>query len=133
MLPGTLIRNTNLKFICKDINLKVNSDSRFTNLYRSNEVIRIPIAHAEGNYYADKKILKSLKDNDQIIFSYCSENGDITKKSNPNGSLLNIAGVTNKEGNVVGLMPHPERVSEKVFNNIDGIRFFKSIINYHNY
>ena len=133
LLPGTLIRNTNLKFICKDINLKVNNNSRFTNLYSSNEVIRIPIAHAEGNYYVDKKILKSLKDNDQIIFSYCNENGDITKKSNPNGSLLNIAGVTNKEGNVVGLMPHPERVSEKVFNNIDGIRFFKSIINYHNY
>jgi len=133
LLPGTLIRNTNLKFICKDINLKVNNNSRFTNLYNRNEVIRIPIAHAEGNYYADKKILKRLRDNNQIIFSYCNENGDLAQNSNPNGSLLNIAGVTNKKGNVIGLMPHPERVSEKIFNNIDGIRFFKSIINYHNY
>ena len=133
LLPGTLIRNTNLKFICKDINLKVNNNSRFTNLYNKNEVIRIPIAHAEGNYYADKKILKRLRDNNQIIFSYCNENGDLAQNSNPNGSLLNIAGVTNKKGNVIGLMPHPERVSEKIFNNIDGIRFFKSIINYHNY
>ena len=133
LLPGTLVRNKNLKFICKDINLKVNKNSRFTNLYNNNEVIRIPIAHAEGNYYADKKTLKKLKDNDQIIFSYCNENGDITNESNPNGSLLNIAGITNKKGNVVGLMPHPERVSEKVFNNTDGIKFFKSVINYHNY
>ena len=115
------------------INIKVNKNSRFTNLYNNNVVIRIPIAHAEGNYYTDKKTLKKLKDNDQIIFSYCNENGDITKESNPNGSLLNIAGITNKKGNVVGLMPHPERVSEKVFNNTDGIKFFKSVINYHNY
>ena len=86
-----------------------------------------------ANYYTDKKTLKKLKDNDQIIFSYCNENGDITKESNPNGSLLNIAGITNKKGNVIGLMPHPERVSEKVFNNTDGIKFFKSVVNYHNY
>ena len=85
LLPGTLIRNTNLKFICKDINLKVNKNSRFTNLYNNNDVIRIPIAHAEGNYYADKKTLKKLKDNDQIIFSYSNENGDITNESKPNG------------------------------------------------
>ena len=127
LLPGTLIRNTNLKFICKDINLKVNKNSRFTNLYNNNEVIRIPIAHAEGNYYADKKTLKKLKDNDQIIFSYCNENGDITNESNPNGSLLNIAGITNKKGNVTPLSPFKRNIDKniKAINNCDFLLFIE--------
>ena len=134
ILPGVLIRNKDLKFRCEMTNLLVqNTDSCFTNRCDLGQVIQVPISHGEGNYYADKKTLKKLKDNDQIIFSYCNENGDITNESNPNGSLLNIAGITNKKGNVVGLMPHPDRVSEKVFNNTDGIKFFKSVINYHNY
>ena len=131
LLPGTLLRNKSLRFICKDVNLKVNNDSRFSNLYENNEIIKIPIAHAEGNFYADKITINKMKKNNQIIFSYSDSNGDLNSNINPNGSILNIAGITNKSKNVIGMMPHPERASEKIFGNTDGLKLFKSVINFY--
>lgn len=120
-LPGALQQNKSLKFICKHIDLKVeNNKTKFTKKYSRGEVIRIPIAHGEGNYTCDKQTLASLKKNKQIVFTYHS--------INPNGSMSNIAGICNKKRNVIGLMPHPERASEDILGSTDGLRFFKSII-----
>ena len=132
LLPGTLLKNKSLKFLCKDEYLKINNKSRFTSKYKNGEVIKLPIAHAEGNYYADKKTIKELVKNNQIIFSYSREDGKIDEISNPNGSIMNIAGIMNKKGNVIGMMPHPERACESIFNNTMGLNFFKSIIHFHN-
>ena len=131
LLPGTLLRNHSLNFICKEVNLVVNNKSRFTSKYNHNQVVKVPIAHAEGNYFASSTIQKELIKNNQIIFSYCDKDGNINNSSNPNGSLNGIAGIRNKEGNVLGMMPHPERVSEKVFGNIDGLGVFESILDFH--
>ena len=129
LLPGVLLRNKSLNFICKDVNLKVaNSDSIFTSEYYENEILKIPIAHAEGNFYLSKSEIVEVKKFNQIIFQYTSSEGLIDKDSNPNGSILNIAGIRNKKGNVLGLMPHPERVSENLLGGLDGKKIFQSII-----
>jgi phosphoribosylformylglycinamidine synthase len=130
LLPGTLMRNESLNFICKDLYLKtLNYETIFTNKIPQSKILRIPIAHGEGKYFADDDTLKLLQDENRIIFQYTDEKGNITKEANPNGSLLNIAGIINKQGNVLGMMPHPERLSDKVLGGNDGLFVFQSIIN----
>jgi phosphoribosylformylglycinamidine synthase subunit PurQ / glutaminase len=129
LLPGAMMRNTSLKFACKFVNLKtVSNNSRFTNQCKKDEIIEIPIAHGDGNYFASDDTIKELQDNDQIIFQYCNTNGEITPEVNPNGSLLNIAGIVNKKRNVLGMMPHPERASDKSLGYTDGYKIFDSIV-----
>lgn len=128
LLPGALLRNQSLSFICKDVFLKVkNNSTPFTNKLEIDNVLRIPVAHGEGNYYIDTDGLKELQDNNQIAFQYCDINGNVSDESNPNGSLLNIAGITNKNKNVLGMMPHPERYSDIILGCNDGIKVFESI------
>ena len=132
LLPGALLHNTSNKFICQNVFLKVNqSNTLVTNSYEKN-VIKIPIAHGEGRFFADEKTMNSLKKNDQIIFKYCNSNGEVSEASNPNGSLENIAGICNKEKNIFGMMPHPERAADVLLSNTDGVALFKSIMNYIN-
>ena len=129
LLPGALLHNTNHKFICKNIHLKtITKNTLITNQYTDN-AIKIPIAHGEGRFHADEKTLEELKNNDQILFKYCDESGEINDESNPNGSLLNIAGVCNKNRNVFGMMPHPERAADSELKNTDGKILFDSILN----
>jgi len=121
LLPGAMRRNESLHFICRNSQLKVeNNETMFTNQYNENEVITVPIAHGEGNYYCDDATLKQLQDNNQIVFTYAG--------TNPNGSLENIAGITNKQGNVLGMMPHPERAVDELLSSADGLKLFKSIV-----
>jgi phosphoribosylformylglycinamidine synthase len=128
LLPGALLHNTSNKFICKNVNLKItNTDSVLTNQYKKS-VIKIPIAHGEGRYFADEETIANLFANNQVIFQYCNENGEIDSISNPNGSLSNIAGVCNKQRNIFGMMPHPERASDSTLKNTDGIGLFESIL-----
>lgn len=128
LLPGTLMRNKNLKFICKHVNLKVeNSTSNFTKGYQLNQVIDVPIAHHDGNYFANEHTLKSLQDNDQIAFTYCDKNGNANNNTNPNGSINHIAGIFNKNKNVLGLMPHPERVVDRLTGGTNGTTLFKTL------
>jgi phosphoribosylformylglycinamidine synthase len=128
MLPGALQRNKSLKFICKNIYLKCeNNKTPFTAKLKKNQVVRIPIAHGEGNYTADNATLKELEKNKQVIFRYCDEKGRVTDEANPNGSMLNIAGICNKKRNVLGMMPHPERCSEAILGGIDGKFILDSI------
>ena len=128
LLPGALLHNTNNKFICKNVYLKVkNHNTLITNQY-DEKAIKIPIAHGEGRFFADSNTLKDLEKNNQILFQYCDENGNIREENNPNGSLLNIAGVCNKNRNVFGMMPHPERASDASLNNEDGKLLFQSIL-----
>ena len=128
LLPGALQRNKDLKFICKNIHLKCeNNKTPFTSKLKKAQVIKIPIAHGEGNYTADKATLKELAKNKQIIFTYCDEKGRATEGSNPNGSMMNIAGICNKKRNVLGMMPHPERCAEAILGGIDGKFILKSI------
>ncbi|MBD2847216.1 phosphoribosylformylglycinamidine synthase subunit PurQ [Paenibacillus sp. IB182496] len=123
LLPGALMRNTNMKFRCHSSLLEVvNNRTPFTNQYEAGEVIDIPIAHGEGNYYCDDTTLRRLQDNDQIVFRYA-------EGSNPNGSVADIAGIRNEQGNVVGMMPHPERAVSSVLGSADGARMFASILN----
>lgn len=131
LLPGALIRNKNLKFICKHVNIAVECiDTPFTSYYTTGEVLNIPIAHMDGNYYIDKAGLEELIENDQIVFRYCKEAGVIDDEANPNGSIYNIAGIVNKDRNVLGMMPHPERASESILGSVDGVHIFKSVKNY---
>ena len=128
-MPGTLIRNRDLSFICKNLPLKVeNSKSRFTHKYSANEIIEIPVAHNEGNYFADQKTINNIEDKDLVAFRYCDKDGIVNDKTNPNGSKNNIAGIINEQGNILGMMPHPERASDKVAGLIDGEKFFISIL-----
>jgi phosphoribosylformylglycinamidine synthase len=121
LLPGALLRNKNLKFMCRTVDLKVvNNETQFTSAYKKDEVIQIPIAHGEGNYYCDEETLAKLKENNQIVFTYASEN--------PNGSLEDIAGIVNERGNVLGMMPHPERAANEIMGGSDGLALFKSIV-----
>ncbi|MCT6923949.1 MULTISPECIES: phosphoribosylformylglycinamidine synthase subunit PurQ [Bacillales] len=121
LLPGALLRNKNLKFMCRTVQLKVeNNNTLFTNEYEANEVINIPIAHGEGNYYCDEETLAKLKANNQIAFTYSNDN--------PNGSLADIAGIVNEQGNVLGMMPHPERAANEIVGGADGLKLFKSIV-----
>ena len=130
LLPGSLMTNESLKFICQEVYLKVETTKTpFTNSYSKNQVIDMPIAHMDGNYFADAETLKTLEANDQIIFRYCEKEGQITEKANPNGSISNIAGICNKEKNVLGLMPHPERNIDELIGSGLGIQVFKSIEN----
>ncbi len=127
LLPGALIRNTGLKFICKDVYLKVeNKNTAFTNKIQT-EIVRIPIAHGEGNYRIDEVGLKTLYDHEQVIFKYSGPKGEINNIYNPNGSMDNIAGICNKEKNILGMMPHPERVCEQKLGGIHGKMFFSSL------
>jgi phosphoribosylformylglycinamidine synthase len=128
LLPGALMRNKNLHFICRHVNIRVeNHDTPYTRELESGEVLSIPIAHAEGNYVCDDATLAELESNNQIIFRYCDENGETTDEANPNGSRANIAGICNKEGNVLGMMPHPERACEELLGSNDGREIFRSL------
>lgn len=129
LLPGVMLKNKSLKFICKDVYLKVeNKNTIFTNNIEKN-VIKVPVAHGDGNYYTDEITLKSLAENNQIVFRYCGADGKIDATNNPNGSLDNIAGIINKRGNVLGMMPHPERCCAPVLRKTDGASVFHSIAN----
>lgn len=121
LLPGAMRRNESLKFLCRQVNLTVkNNETMFTSLYNKDEVIQIPIAHGEGNYYCDEQTLVSLKQNNQIVFTY--------EGTNPNGSIEDIAGIMNEQGNVLGMMPHPERAVDPLLGGADGLKLFKSIV-----
>ncbi|WP_153127201.1 phosphoribosylformylglycinamidine synthase subunit PurQ [Peribacillus tepidiphilus] len=123
LLPGAMRRNDSLKFICRNVELKVeNNETMFTGAYEKGEVITIPIAHGEGNYYCDEETLAELKDHNQIVFTYHGQN--------PNGSLADIAGITNAKGNVLGMMPHPERAVDSLLGSADGLKLFQSIVKY---
>ena len=130
LLPGVMLRNESLQFVCKDVYLKIeNSDTAFTKGIKSEKLIKIPIAHGDGNYFTDEHTLKSLEENNQVVFRYSSDNGIVAKKNNPNGSVSNIAGIINKKGNVLGMMPHPERCSDPVLRKTDGSLIFKALVN----
>jgi phosphoribosylformylglycinamidine synthase I len=129
LLPGALLHNKNRKFICRNIHMKAETtNSLVTQLIDPQRALKIPLAHGEGNYFADADVLKAINDNDQVLFRYCDESGNVTSESNPNGSLENIAGVTNANRNVFGFMPHPERASESLVGNEDGLAIFESIL-----
>jgi len=130
LLKGALLRNKSLKFINKDINIKVmNNESRFSKNYKKNQVLKINIAHNEGNYFTNSNHLKELNDNNLIAFKYCDENGNIDIKHNPNGSQENIAGIFNTKRNILGMMPHPERMIDNLISNTDGTNLFTSLLN----
>lgn len=125
LLPGVLLRNKKIKFICREVLLKVeNANSPFTVKYQKNQVVKIPIAHMDGNYFADPEILKKLEDSNNIAFRYVDQNGNSTDDSNPNGSALNIAGIFNDKKNILGMMPHPERAIDVNTGSDDGLAMF---------
>lgn len=129
LLPGAILRNKTLNFICKFVNIRVENNSvPYTYLCQQGQVLSIPIAHIEGNYYADDETMKSLEENNQIVFRYCDERGELSEDSNPNGSKGSIAGICNREGNILGMMPHPERASESILGSDDGRLIFESVI-----
>ena len=128
MLPGALVRNDVLKFRSRWIHMRVeNTDTPFTSAYTMGEVLRIPIAHGEGNYVADAATVAALEQRGQVVFRYCNADGDVTPESNPNGSTANIAGIVSEGGNVMGLMPHPERAVEAILGGTDGVGMFRSL------
>ena len=128
LLPGVLIRNDHLQFRCEWTSLRIeNSDSPFTSKAEAGQVISVPISHGEGNYFADSATLDEIEKNNQVIFRYSSPEGCIDRENNPNGSLNNIAGITNREGNVLGMMPHPERCCDPLLGSTDGEVIFRSI------
>ena len=130
LLKGTLLRNKNLKFINRDVNIKVvNNNTKFTNKYKNDEILKINIAHNEGNYFTDKNHLEELNKENLIAFKYCDEKGNINEEANPNGSLNNIAGIYNQKKNILGMMPHPERMIDKYLSGEDGSIFFKNLLN----
>ena len=129
LLPGALIQNRSQKFICKTIFTHVQAtNTPFTSLCRDKPVLKIPIAHHEGNYFAAPDTIKKMEDNHQILFKYCDPEGNITDPSNPNGSIANIAGIINEKKNVMGMMPHPERCADPLWPDLDGQLIFKSLI-----
>jgi len=129
LLPGVLVRNASLHFRCETLPVKVeNATTRFTGEYKTGQVLRLPIAHGEGHYVADDATLDSLFANKQVLFTYCNADGKNTPESNPNGSQRHIAGICNRAGNVLGLMPHPERAAEKILGSDDGLGLFTSIL-----
>ena len=132
LLPGVMIRNNSLKFACKDVYLKTeNRETIFSaEISEATKALKIPIAHGEGNYFADIELLKELEANRQILFRYSDADGNVNDENNPNGSQLNIAGIVNKNGNVMGMMPHPERACDPTLGRTDGQQIFKSIANY---
>ena len=131
LLPGAMLRNRSLQFICKDVYLRVdNINTPFTCNYVENQVVRMPIAHAEGNYYVDQETYTHLQKNNQIVFRYTGKDGRPVDEVNPNGSIGNIAGVCNEKGNVLGMMPHPERCGEEILGGTDGYILFESMVYY---
>ena len=129
LLKGTLLRNKNLKFINKDVNIKViNNETKFTSKYNLNQILKINIAHNEGNYFTKESHLEELNKENLIAFKYCDEKGVVNDRSNPNGALENIAGIFNAKKNILGMMPHPERMIDKLISNTDGINLFSSLI-----
>jgi len=131
LLPGAMLRNSSLRFICKFVWIKVeNENTPFTNMCNQGQVLRIPIAHTDGNYFIPEDGLKQLEDNKQIVFRYCDQYGNAVESANPNGSLDNIAGVCNQTKTILGMMPHPERASEIVLGSEDGKYVFQSIVNF---
>jgi phosphoribosylformylglycinamidine synthase len=136
LLPGALIRNANLKYICRDLHLRVErQDTAFTNRIKQGSVLKIPVGHGEGCYFAPDAVLQELEKKRQVVFRYCDDKGEIGKggpgapdESNPNGSLHAIAGVCNERGNVLGMMPHPDRCAEEILGNAEGRRIFDSIV-----
>ncbi len=131
LLPGALYRNDHLQFRCEQVFVRVDNNSLpFTRSASLGKVLEMPVAHGDGNYYAPPELLQQMKANQQIVFRYTDQNGNVTAQANPNGSLENIAGVCNEAGNVVGMMPHPERAGEKILGSKHGLIIFKSIISY---
>ena len=129
LLPGALMRNDHLQFRCQWVDLRVETNAtRFTSGCSQGQVLRVPISHGEGNYYADEETLASLNANGQIVFRYCTSDGDATPEANPNGSLENVAGIVNAQGNVMGMMPHPERCCEPSLGGTDGRSIFESML-----
>jgi phosphoribosylformylglycinamidine synthase subunit PurQ / glutaminase len=129
LLPGVLLRNDSLRFVCKYVDIRVeNADTRFTSRCKEGEVLAIPVAHGDGNYFTDAESLKKLEDQRQVVFRYCEPDGTVSPASNPNGSIANIAGIMNEAGNVLGMMPHPERASDPVLGYTDGQKILASII-----
>ena len=129
LLPGALLRNNNLQFRCQDVHLRVeNNQTVFSSLYKPQQIIRIPIAHADGNYFADHDTLDLLEKENRIVFRYVSNNGERTPEANPNGALNDIAGIINEKGNVLGMMPHPERLAEEILGGSDGRWLFESVL-----
>jgi phosphoribosylformylglycinamidine synthase subunit PurQ / glutaminase len=129
LLPGALMRNSGLKYICKQVHLRTETtDSAFTRGLKPGQVVKIPIGHMEGNYFCDPQTLEALKRDDRIVFRYCEPGGGITAAANPNGSLENIAGILNEGRNVMGMMPHPDRSSERLLGSADGLLIFHSMI-----
>ena len=130
LLKGTLLRNKNLKFINKDVNIKViNNETKFTSKYNLNQILKINIAHNEGNYFTKESHLEELNKENLIAFKYCDEKGVVNDRSNPNGALENIAGIFNAKKNILGMMPHPERMVDEMISNTDGVNLFSSLIN----
>ena len=129
LIKGALLRNKNLKFINKDVYLKVNNTNQFCKNYKNGQIIKLNIAHNEGNYFTDKNHLEEIKENNLIAFQYCDEKGLVNDESNPNGSLYNIAGILNAKKNILGMMPHPERMIDEIISNKDGMNLFLSLLN----
>jgi phosphoribosylformylglycinamidine synthase len=129
LLPGVLMRNATLKFICKDVHLKVEcNDTAYTRQYRKGEVVRFPIAHKDGSYYANESTLNRLESEGRVAFRYCDAAGAVSEAANPNGSQRNIAGIYNETRTVLGLMPHPERLAEAALSGTDGAKLFSSLV-----
>ncbi|WP_448583484.1 phosphoribosylformylglycinamidine synthase I [Thermocrinis sp.] len=129
LLPGALLKNENLRFVCKDVFLRVeNNSTPFTKKLEKAEIIKLPIAHAEGRYYIPEEDLKTIEERGQVLFRYCQEDGKVSKEANPNGSVGNIAGVCNEDFNVFGLMPHPERACEDILGYHDGLLLWYSLV-----
>ncbi len=131
LLPGVLLRNASLRFVCRYVHLKVeNAATRFTNNYTRGQVLSIPVAHGDGNFFTDPETLHRLRENNQIVFRYSDSGGGVRDDVNPNGSLENIAGIVNEHGNVLGMMPHPERATDSVLGYTDGRAVFRSIVHW---
>jgi phosphoribosylformylglycinamidine synthase I len=130
LLKGVLLRNKNLKFLGKDVCVKtINTDNKFCNKYKKDQILKFNIAHNEGNYFTSPDHLKELEDKNLIPFKYCDEQGNIKEENNPNGSLNNIAGIFNSKKNILGMMPHPERMVDQIISNNDGVNLFTSLLN----
>lgn len=129
LLPGALMRNAHLRFSCKHVYLRPERfDTPFTSACPAGKTLKIPIAHGDGNYYNFQSDLEDLRRNGQIVFTYATADGEVTPGANPNGSLMNIAGISNRDGNILGMMPHPERAMEKILGSDDGIHIFNSLV-----
>jgi phosphoribosylformylglycinamidine synthase subunit PurQ / glutaminase len=129
LLPGALMRNSHLQFVSDAVRIRVeNAETMYTHLYRKGDVLRIPVAHGDGRYFAPADLLDTLEDNRQVVFRYVDRNGEVTQDANPNGSERNIAGIVNEAGNVLGMMPHPERACSQLLGSTDGVKFLESIL-----